>query len=323
MPEPLKWESPREIVSGVFITSCIFSAAVFIPVLGFFLTIFIPLPILFYRMKLGRQAGITIGIISVAGMIMILKALDGLSIDILFFAGLLLLGYMLSELFEKRVTIEQTIGLACATVLGSAFVLVFGYSLLTETGMFKLVSNYVAQNLKLTLEIYKGMGISPETMASLKSSLDRIQYILVRIIPSVSASMLLMVAWSNLLMAKPLLQRQNLAYPDFGDLNRWRMPEMMIWGLIASGLAVLLTKGEMRMIGVNGLIIMSTVYFFQGIAIVAFFFDKKKIPRMLRVFIYSMIALQQILLLVVVAMGVFDMWLDLRKLNRPDAENIP
>ncbi len=316
MPEPLQWESPWEIISGVLITSCIFAAAVFIPLIGFLGTIFIPLPILFYRVKLGRQAGITIGLISVTVMVMVLRALGGLSIDILFFSELLILGYVLSEMFEKGVSIERTVGYACAVALGSAFVAILGYSLMTQTGLFKLVSNYVDQNLKLTLSIYEGMGVSPETLAALEASLDRIQYTLVRILPGLATAMLLLVAWSNLLLAKPLFKRQQLQYPDFGNLNSWRTPETLIWGLIICGLLILLPSDGLRLIAVNGLILLFTIYFFQGVAIIAFIFEHKAIPRFIRIAIYCMIALQQILLLLVVGLGVFDMWFDFRKLNR-------
>lgn len=319
MTEPLQWESPREILTGVLITSCIFAAAVFIPVIGFLGVIFIPLPILFYRMKLGRQAGITIGMASVAVMALVLNALGGLSIDILFFSELLLLGYALSEMFEKKASLEKTMVYACAVALGSAFAAILGYSLLTQAGLFELVSNYVSQNLKLTLSIYESMGISPETLAALEASLDRIQYTLVRIIPGLAAAMLLIVAWSNLLIAKPLFKRQQIEYPDFGNLKNWRSPETLIWGLIASGLLVLLPTDAMRLIGINGLILIFTIYFFQGVAIVAFICEKRGLPRFVRIFIYSMIALQQILLLLVVALGIFDMWFEFRKKNKPES----
>ena len=315
MPAPPQWELSRQIAAGVLITSSIFATAVFIPIIGFISTIFIPLPILFYRMKLGREAGLTIGLISIVIMAMVLKSVDSLSIDILFFIELLLLGYMLSEFFEKKLSIEKTIGYACATVLISTLVFIFGYSIFTQTELLKLVSGYVAQNLELTLRIYKGMGISPDTLDDIKASLDHIQYLLVRIIPGLAISGLLLVAWSNLLLARPLFKRQFLKYPDFGNLNCWKTPEMLIWGLIGSSLMILIPHNGLRMVGINGLIMLFMVYFFHGMAIVAYILEKKKIPPMLRTFIYIMIALQQMLVMVVIGLGIFDMWIDVRKLN--------
>jgi len=71
----------------------------------------------------------------------------------------------------------------------------------------------------------------------------------------------------------------------------------------------------LKMIGLNGILVFFTIYFFQGIAIVSFFFDKKRFPRLLRVFLYSLIVLQQVLLFLIVGLGFFDMWLNLRKLE--------
>ena len=56
--------------------------------------------------------------------------------------------------------------------------------------------------------------------------------------------------------------------------------------------------------------------FFQGIAIVSFFFEKKQFPRPMRIILYVMIAAQQILLLVVIGVGFFDMWINFRKLEK-------
>jgi uncharacterized protein YybS (DUF2232 family) len=61
------------------------------------------------------------------------------------------------------------------------------------------------------------------------------------------------------------------------------------------------------------------VYFFQGIAVVSYFFNKKRFPRTLRIFLYSLIAIQQIILLLIIGLGIFDMWLNFRKLN-PEKE---
>ena len=73
-------------------------------------------------------------------------------------------------------------------------------------------------------------------------------------------------------------------------------------------------------IGMNGVIVLMTVYFFQGIAIVSFFFEKKQLPVALRFILYSLIAIQQLLLLVVIGCGFFDMWLNFRKLETNRSE---
>jgi uncharacterized protein YybS (DUF2232 family) len=59
------------------------------------------------------------------------------------------------------------------------------------------------------------------------------------------------------------------------------------------------------------------VYFFQGMAIIAYFFRKKQIPRIARIVLYALIALQQVVMLGVVAVGFFDTWFNFRKIGKP------
>jgi hypothetical protein len=97
----------------------------------------------------------------------------------------------------------------------------------------------VATNLALSLELYKGIGIPQETIDTISGSLDQIQYVLVRILPSLAAASTLFVAWTNLIAARPIMQRRGLFYPDFGRLNHWRAPDPLVWGVIGCGLIIL------------------------------------------------------------------------------------
>ena len=142
-----------------------------------------------------------------------------------------------------------------------------------------------------------------------------IHYYLVRIIPSLVVSSTLILIWTSVLLARPLLRKKKLFCPEFGKLNLWKAPDFLVWGVIACGLIILLFDNPMRVIGLNALIILMPVYFFQGIAIVSYFFEKKSLPRRLRIVLYSLIAIQQLLLLAVIGLGFFDMWLNFRKIE--------
>jgi uncharacterized protein YybS (DUF2232 family) len=130
----------------------------------------------------------------------------------------------------------------------------------------------------------------------------------------------LFISWTNLLLSKRIFKNWNLLYPDFGSLKLWRAPEVLVWIIIGCGILLLFQNKTFKIIGLNGLLILMTIYFFQGIAIVSFYFEKKKLPRLLRFFLYSLLALQQIVLLVVIGLGFFDMWLNFRKLEHRPSE---
>jgi uncharacterized protein YybS (DUF2232 family) len=227
----------------------------------------------------------------------------------------MLLGFIMSEMFEKPLSVEMTVTTTCGIVLGTGVVGILFYSVVNQTGIMALVSAYVATNLELSLKLYESIGIPQESIDTIANSLDRIQYVLVRILPSMIAASTLFVAWINLIVARSLMSQRGLAIPDFGRLNHWRAPDPLIWGVIGCGLIMLTPATGIRLLGLNGLLILLTVYFMQGIAIVSFYFEKKGLPRFVRVVLYTMIAFQQLSLLVVIGIGLFDMWVNFRKID--------
>ena len=312
MLQTISRDISKDIISGIAVTSLIFVISVYIPIIGFFCALFIPLPTLIYRSKLGRTPGTIIPVIAIIIMAVIL---GGISIDILFFFELLLLGFVLSELLELNLSIEKTILYACGSVIITGIICLLFYSNIAKKEIFTLVSEYVSKNLELTLSLYENMGMKQESIQMISTSLENIKYVFIRIIPALVVVSTLFISWINLLLSKSIFKNWNLFYPDFGSLKLWKAPELLVWIIIGCGILLLFSNKTFKILGLNGLLILITVYFFQGIAIVSFYFEKKKLPRLLRFFLYGLIALQQIVLLVVIGLGFFDMWLNFRKLE--------
>jgi len=302
----------KDLAIGIGITSILIAITLQSPILGFFCMIGIPLPTIFYRAKLGRKIGM---LVPACALFLLALMLGGISLDILYFFELVLIGFVLCELFEQRLSVEKTMTYTCAAVVASGLVFLIVYSAVLSTGIGSLVSGYVSKNLEATLALYESMGMSPENLRLFQDSIEQIQYVLVRIVPAMAIASTLFLTWTSLLIAKPLLKRRNLFYPDYGSLNTWKAPELLVWVVIGCGLMLLIPYRPLKLLGFNGLLILLTIYFFQGIAIVSYYFEKKRFPRALRVFLYSLIALQQLILLIVIGLGFFDMWLNFRKLG--------
>jgi uncharacterized protein YybS (DUF2232 family) len=303
----------KDIVNGFLITSLIFLISVFIPIVGFVAALFLPLPILFYRLKLGRKPGAII--FAGAGMIMI-ALIGGISLDVLFFGELLLIGFVLGELIELNLSIEKTVLYACGSALLAGLAGLLISSVLSGEGIYTIVSRYVGKNLELTMVLYRNMGMPEESIELISRSLEKIRHVLVSIVPALVSASTLFITWISILLAKPVLQSRSLFYPDFGPLNVWKAPEYLVWGVIGCGISLFLPSTAVKTISLNGLLILMTVYFFQGIAIVSFYFNKKRFPRIIRVSLYTLIALQQLVLLVVIGLGFFDLWFNFRRLGK-------
>ncbi len=304
----------REIAVGVAVASLIFAASLAIPIFGFFLAMIMPLPALYFRVKLGRRAG---ALVSLGTALVVGVSVGFTSFDMLFFGEMMLVGFLLAEFFETDLSLAQMIAGVAGIVLGSAGFFLVLYGNLAGIQVFGAMGEYLSKNLTLTLDVYRRMGMSEENVSMIADALDEIAYVLIRILPGMTAAFVLFVSWLTVLMARPLLRSRGLTHPDFGSLRLWKPPEGLVWGVIVCGLALMLPGKTIKVFALNGLIVLMTVYFFGGIAIISYFFEKKRFPMIVRVFLYSLIALQQLFLFLVIGLGFFDMWLNFRKLEDP------
>jgi uncharacterized protein YybS (DUF2232 family) len=103
-------------------------------------------------------------------------------------------------------------------------------------------------------------------------------------------------------------------------MDRWHAPEFMVWGVIASGFTLFLSIPGVELIAINGLIVMLAIYVFHGLSILLFFLNKYRVPSWLRFGIYFLIFFQQIFLVVLALAGLFDQWIDFRKLHPKKSE---
>lgn len=303
----------KKIGIGVGFTCLIFAVTLYIPIIGIISAVMIPLPVSYYRYKLGRSAGGMI--VAISSVVMIVMS-GGLSFDLALFSVLLVLGFVLGEMLAEGASVEKTVLYPCLSVIASGIALALFYSAFSQTALSSLVNLYIKQNLEQTLELYRQMSMPEETLQTLSRSLETIQYVLVRIIPGMAVMSALFVTWVNLLMARSLVRFRGLKTPDFGILTQWKSPEVLVWVVIAGGLLLLLPVKFLKIIGLNIVLALIMIYFIQGISIVSFYFDKRKFPRILRAVLYGLIGVQQLFSLLVIGLGFFDLWIDFRRINK-------
>ncbi|MDY6905599.1 MAG: YybS family protein [Thermodesulfobacteriota bacterium] len=310
MPQAL----PKHIISGVAVTSLIVLTAIYFPLIGFLCFVALPLAAFYYRATLGRANGLMIPAVSMG---IILAVLGGVSPDILIVMELLILGFVLGECVEKRLRIEQIFLYTSGIVFFIGIFTLLVYSNLSGTQMGTLLSDYVSRNLQLSLKWYTQAGAPKETILVISESMDAIHNLLIRVLPAIATAFIMFSAWVTFLLARSLLTKKGLYFPDVGNLKEWKAPEHLVWGVIGCGALLLLPAGLAKTFGQNLIIILMMIYFFQGIAIVSFYFEQKQFPLALRIFLYSILFIWHLMVLFVVGLGFFDMWADFRRLNQP------
>ena len=301
------------LLSGIALISLICTLSIFIPILGFICFLVIPLPTLYYRIRLGTKKA---AIVTFCSLLFLIFLSGGLSADLYFIAGMLLLGFSMGEFIEKNLPVEKIIGYACGVVLLAATFGLALYANISNLGLIRIVSDYIGNNLELTLALYESMGMPEESIRMLSNSMEQIRYVLIRILPSLFTAGLLFSAWLNILLTKIVLRNEADDYQAFVRLNTWKAPDFLVWGVIGCALILLLPGSFLKMLGLNGMVIFTIIYFFQGIAIISFYFEKKKIPVAIRVLLYGTIIIQQIFILAIAGIGFFDVWANFRQFGK-------
>lgn len=295
----------KEILTGVSLCMLILGILFVFPLFGVFALLFLPLPVLFFRLKLGRNGGGVIVSLSFLALILMTR---GLGFDILYFGSLLMTGLFLGECIERQFSIEKTMIVTTLLVVFAAFAAFALYTLSQGLSMGAVLSDYLNRYFTMTADLYREMGMEKDQIEMLNSAF-------LMVLPGMFLVSFLATVWMNILIIRNLLLRKGISLKSMQALNRFRVPEFLVWVVIATGLTLMLPHETIKAVSINCLIVLMLVYFFQGIAVVSFYFQKKNAPLFLRVLCYSLIAVQLYFLILVIGVGFFDNWLNLRKLD--------
>ena len=283
-------------------------AFVWIPVLGLLLALLTPLPFLYYATKLGLRDGMKLAAITllIVGLIANLAGVPEMMASC--FASALL-GLILSESYRRRLTLGFTIFLGTCSVLVITVLFFFLVNPSGETWVTEMNPERPQDNERDILQTYKDLGLNEEQVIQLQD-----------IIPKIYPAILIVGSALNVcfivLLSRRLLLFKGLPYPDFGPMDRWQSPELMVWGVIATGFALFLSTGSIRWFSINCLIVMAVIYVLHGLSIVQFFLNRHRTPLWLRFGVYLLIFIQPIFLGTLATAGLFDQWVDFRKINK-------
>ena len=302
--------------TGIAVSSLAFLAASLIPLLGAFFFILTPLPIIYYYSKTGRIQGFAILLISLFLVAIVLTISGSLAnLPFLFMTGFL--GLFLSEIFRKNYSIERTVvyPVTAVLMLWCSFIVIQSLSVGKEP--WRLVEDYIGRNIQESIQFYAQLDFPAEQIDLLKDNFKQITDFFANIFPAIVLVSASFIVWLNILAAKEIFARTGMWYPDFVDLSRWKAPERLIWLVIAAGGTLLAPVSWVNVIGLNVLIVCLFAYLLQGLSIISFLFKTKNVHRSFRMLCYFLIFAQQYLILLLIAVGVSDLWIDFRKFIKP------
>jgi uncharacterized protein YybS (DUF2232 family) len=312
----------------------LFAAAGYVPILGIFVSLVAPTPLLLvalrHNMKIGGLAlgyaslilfilltGIQSHGLSPAGMpeddswtVWQLAAFQTL----IFIAEYGVMALTLAEGIRRQWSVEKTLG---AATLAPLFVtaLVIAAILLSVDVDLSTFRKQVEDNLSQALQPYMMEGdnaIEGDVRMYVQGAMSHVIGLLPALfVMSTAASVILSYGIVRLVWRR--VKGASL-FPDLA-FAQWTAPEPCIWVLIASGMASFLPFPPLQSVALNVLVLVGLVYLIQGWAILIFYLNKAPVPPIVRGIAYLFLMIQPVLLLGVAAFGVFDLWFDFRRIR--------
>ena len=292
---------------GVVGSFVLFAAYLAIPPLGIFSGILAPFPAAYNRVVHGRAAALIV----ILGTTATITALFGIFAGCLYLGMCAMIGLLMPELLLRGISGSRALfwtTIANLLVVSGGFI---AYSIFSGVNLHLLISTEISGSMKQAAALYEKSGVKGEELELVKSSMTTAAELLQRLYPALVTAMLVAIAGCNLALLKKTTAKSAANLP-IGDFSTFRNPDLLVWALIATGFSLLLPVSPVTTPALNLLLIISMLYFFQGMAVVSAFIAKNSVSALLRILFYAMLIIQPYLLAIVAGIGLFDLWADFR-----------
>ncbi len=172
---------------------------------------------------------------------------------------------------------------------------------------YELLRQEVARDLDTGFQTWFKAGegeMTPEVEAAWAGQRE----LFLRFFPGLVTVFFLMAGLTNIWVVNRVAGRRVVG-PKF---SLWRIPDHLVWLLIAGGATALFTHGAAQVVALNLLLLMAGLYAVQGFAIAAYHFQRRGTPRWFRGLFYVLMGLYWYGLLSVALMGLLEVWFPLR-----------
>ncbi len=268
----------------------------------------VPMTLCYYLIGFGERRG--------RGLVVMATLLAGLTAAavgtlpaFVFTCTMLPVGILLGREYQRGTSPPRT-GLTAVLLLVLLWTGFWAaYGALTRTNPYQEMLTALDKSLAATSSFYQqDSGLSLDTKAEIESTIRILRDGIQQVVPALLLMTAVATVWVNLLLSHWLVSRfypDRSSWPPFRD---WRLPEQLVWAVIAAGAALLLPVPRLATLGLNLLLICGALYFWQGLAVLAKLFTKWSVPRPMRAFLYAIALLQGAGFVALAALGVADIW---------------
>lgn len=283
-----------------------------IPIAGSVFSLLTPLPLILLSLRAGRGMALfgvfAVGL-GVAGLL-------GPGHAWFFYIQFGLPAMVLAETIRRRWAPEVSVAVGSLTVVAGALVGLLMLAVSAGGSMLDFLMHRLDIAVRDAMELYAKMGVPPDEVGPLFGSGEEMRTFLLTTSPGLFMAAALLSTSANFFLARRGAEDGAVA-GRLGAGFTWRVPDWLVWVVIGSGVLLLSGLPIAKEIGFNGLLVMTAIYFLQGLAIAVFWIRRLRLSPFVGFLGIVLLLLQPLLLLLVTLVGLFDIWVGFRRYSLP------
>jgi hypothetical protein len=274
--------------------------------------VLLPLPVLLVGWRLGSGGALLLAL-TTALCIFSLKPGLAVVLENLGLGEMLLMGVLLTVFQNRGLTPSRAIiyTVVALNLLGLLYLV--GEAYLSGTTLPALLAQKSQELVGLLNKVFGGAEGS-QGLRFMDPPADW-QELVVRVLPGLVIINTGLMALINVILSRQLAFILGWGRPE-PPLFFWSVPEWLIFVVLGSGFLLLVPVKWLRLVCLNFIMVLGLLYFCQGVAVIAAWFHRLRLPRFLRLMGYPLMFLHP-LFLVIITLGLMDLWIDFRRLNQP------
>ena len=301
-----------ETIGAIAVTALVFTVPAAFAGLEW-LHCLMPLPAYYFLSVYGQRQGaiIVAWALGIAGG---LTFWAGTLPGLLFSLTLLPVGFILARADRENESAQRA-GIQSVVYLVLVW-LVTGWliGMTTQSNPYLDLRQSLDKGFEATFALYRDSGRFPAgDLEEIKAFITQLREQVARLFPALLLTSIISTVWLNIVAGQWLLKKRESSPTNREDLKNWRLPELLVWPVIMTGIALLVPDEKLNTLGLNVGLVLLVLYLSQGLAIVSSLMQKWSLPLAVRVITYSLLFLQIYGIGFVALLGLTDVWVDFRK----------
>jgi uncharacterized protein YybS (DUF2232 family) len=307
-------QQPQNLLLPLVLVFALLFALVVFPLLGAMVGVLSPFPLVFIFLQRGKQAAAVLMVLIFG----VLWFLVGEKQALLFMAEYAVMALVLGEMIRAKFPGDWCVGASSLVSAGVSILLLIALLGDQDTTIRDFFEKQIRAHFVQSMEVFEAAGDSEADIADMKAFVDKTlggfasaypAFVLIGSLVSAMANYgLLRIVWGRIY--GPGLFSEH-------TFSEWICQENLVWGFIASSAALFLGQGIVADAGLNLFVVMMVIYFVQGMSIMTHFLQARKVPVFLWIVLFILIFAQPLFIGLVAGIGVFDIWLDFRRIRNP------